>query len=121
MRILLIGKNGQIGWELQKELAGLGELTATGKNELDLCDPARIGQTLREIKPGLIINAAAYTAVANSGVNSPGVVRNERKLGTHLGASSRPVGRGLRLVDTGRASGLLRHRAGVTASEAQTN
>ncbi|MCH8313461.1 MAG: dTDP-4-dehydrorhamnose reductase [Nitrospinae bacterium] len=63
MRILLIGKDGQIGWELQKELAGLGELTATGKNELDLCDPARIRQTVREIKPGLIINAAAYTAV----------------------------------------------------------
>ncbi len=63
MRILLIGKNGQIGWELQRELAGLGKITATGKNELDLCDPARIRQTVREIKPGLIINAAAYTAV----------------------------------------------------------
>lgn len=63
MRILLIGKDGQIGWELQKELAGLGELIATGKKELDLCDPARIRQTVREIKPGLIINAAAYTAV----------------------------------------------------------
>jgi dTDP-4-dehydrorhamnose reductase len=63
MRILLIGKNGQIGWELQRELAGLGEITATGKEELDLCQADQIRQTVREIRPDLIINAAAYTAV----------------------------------------------------------
>lgn len=95
MRILLIGKNGQIGWELQKELAGLGQLTATGKNELDLCDPARIRQTVREIKPGLIINAAAYTAVDKAeeepdlamAVNgtAPGVLAEEaKKIGSAL-------------------------------------
>ncbi len=63
MRILLIGKNGQIGWELQRELAELGELTATGKEDLDLCDADRIRQTVRAIRPDLIVNAAAYTAV----------------------------------------------------------
>jgi len=63
MRILLIGKNGQIGWELQRALTGLGELTATGRQELDLVDPARIRQIVKDLRPGLIVNAAAYTAV----------------------------------------------------------
>lgn len=63
MRILLIGKNGQIGWELERKLAGLGEITAPGKQELDLCHADQIRQTVREIRPDLIINAAAYTAV----------------------------------------------------------
>jgi len=89
MRILLIGKNGQIGWELQKELAGLGELTATGKKELDLCESARIRQTVREVRPDLIINAAAYTAVDKAekepdlamAVNgtAPGILAEEAK------------------------------------------
>ena len=89
MRILLIGKNGQIGWELQKALEGLGELTATGKNELDLCDPTQIQQIIHEIKPGLIINAAAYTAVDKAeeepdltmAVNgtAPGILAQEAK------------------------------------------
>jgi dTDP-4-dehydrorhamnose reductase len=63
MRILLIGKNGQIGWELQNQLADLGELTATGRQELDLSDPAKIRQIVKDIRPDLIVNAAAYTAV----------------------------------------------------------
>ena len=63
MRILLIGKNGQIGWELQKQLAGLGEITATGRQELDLLDADRVLKTVQEIRPDLIVNAAAYTAV----------------------------------------------------------
>lgn len=63
MRILLIGKNGQIGWELKRELAGLGEIVALGKEDLDLCQPDRIRQTVQQVRPGLIINAAAYTAV----------------------------------------------------------
>ncbi len=63
MRILLIGKNGQIGWELQRELEGLGEITAPGREELDLCDTVQIRQIVNEVRPDLIVNAAAYTAV----------------------------------------------------------
>ena len=63
MRILLTGKNGQIGSELTKVLTQFGEVTATGRNEMDLSNPNQIRHTLRQISPELIINAGAYTAV----------------------------------------------------------
>lgn len=63
LRILLIGKNGQVGQELQKFLPRLGELTALGRQNLDLADIGAIRRTMRELRPHLIVNAAAYTAV----------------------------------------------------------
>jgi len=63
MRILLIGKNGQVGSELNKILTQLGKVVATGRSEMDLSDPNQIRNTVRQISPGLIINAGAYTAV----------------------------------------------------------
>jgi len=63
MRILLTGKNGQVGGELEKVLTQFGEVTATGRSEMDLSDPNQIRQTIRQTSPELIINAAAYTAV----------------------------------------------------------
>ena len=68
MRILLLGRNGQVGWELQRSLAPLGELVAldaTGADGLcgDLARPAELATTVRALAPGLIVNAAAYTAV----------------------------------------------------------
>ena len=68
MRILLLGRNGQVGWELQRSLAPLGELVAldaTGADGLcgDLARPAELAATVRALAPGLIVNAAAYTAV----------------------------------------------------------
>jgi len=63
MRILLTGKTGQIGWELERELAGLGEVTATGRQELDLSQADQIRACVRRVRPDLIVNAAAYTAV----------------------------------------------------------
>ncbi|NIQ00254.1 MAG: sugar nucleotide-binding protein, partial [Nitrospinaceae bacterium] len=63
MRILLTGKNGQIGWELQHTLRGLGELFAPGRDELDLARPDQIREQLYRIGPDLVVNAAAYTAV----------------------------------------------------------
>lgn len=62
-RMLLIGKNGQIGWELKRALAPLGEVVAVGSGELDLSKPAEIRRAVREMRPDLIVNAAAYTAV----------------------------------------------------------
>lgn len=67
MKILLFGKNGQIGWELQRSLAPLGELVALDRHSLDLCgdlaDPDGISATVRQVRPDVIVNAAAYTAV----------------------------------------------------------
>lgn len=68
MRILLFGKSGQVGWELQRSLAPLGELIALdsrGSDGLcgDLGDLAGLGQTVRQVRPDVIVNAAAYTAV----------------------------------------------------------
>jgi dTDP-4-dehydrorhamnose reductase len=67
MKILLFGKNGQVGWELQRSLAPLGELVALGTDSQDLCgdftDPDGIVKTVRAVAPDIIVNAAAYTAV----------------------------------------------------------
>jgi dTDP-4-dehydrorhamnose reductase len=67
MKILLFGKGGQVGWELQRSLAPLGEVVAlsTGSQELcgDFSNPEGITQTVRAVAPDVIVNAAAYTAV----------------------------------------------------------
>lgn len=63
MKILLTGKNGQVGWELQRTLAPLGEVVAVDRQALDLTSPAAIRALIREVKPSLIVNPAAYTAV----------------------------------------------------------
>jgi len=67
MKILLFGKNGQVGWELQRSLAVLGELTALSTNSTDYCGDFTniqgVKETIQQIKPDVIVNAAAYTAV----------------------------------------------------------
>ena len=67
MKILLFGKNGQVGWELQRSLAPLGELIALDRQSRahcgDLTDLAGIAKTVQDIQPDVIVNAAAYTAV----------------------------------------------------------
>jgi dTDP-4-dehydrorhamnose reductase len=63
LRILLTGRNGQVGWELERKLAPLGEVIATDRATLDLADPDAIRRVVREAKPQIIVNAAAYTAV----------------------------------------------------------
>ncbi|ANI55851.1 dTDP-4-dehydrorhamnose reductase [Pseudomonas glycinae] len=68
MKILLLGKNGQVGWELQRSLAPLGELIALDRHPVDglsgdLCDLDVLRATIRQVKPDVIVNAAAYTAV----------------------------------------------------------
>jgi dTDP-4-dehydrorhamnose reductase len=89
MRILLTGVNGQVGWELQRTLSGLGKVVGVDRARLDLSNPHSICQLIREIKPDVIINPAAYTAVdraesepglaqAINGV-APGVLAEESK------------------------------------------
>ena len=63
MKILLLGRNGQVGWELERLLAPQNELTALGRAELDLADVPRLVATVRALQPEAIMNAAAYTAV----------------------------------------------------------
>jgi len=62
-RILLIGKYGQVGWELRRTLAPLGHVLAVDLPEFDLADSAKVKRFVLETKPQVIVNAAAYTAV----------------------------------------------------------
>ncbi len=61
--ILLTGKNGQLGWELARTLLPLGRVTAVDIDTLDLCDGAALDHTLDALRPAIIVNPAAYTAV----------------------------------------------------------
>ena len=61
--ILVTGKSGQVGWELQSTLAPLGAVTAVDLEHMDLAQPDSIRRVIRELKPEIILNAAAYTAV----------------------------------------------------------
>lgn len=68
MKILLLGSNGQVGWELQRALAPLGTVTALSRNGVqglcgDLRRPDELSAAIRKVAPGVIVNAAAYTAV----------------------------------------------------------
>ncbi|MBI9051130.1 MAG: dTDP-4-dehydrorhamnose reductase [Anaerolineaceae bacterium] len=60
-RILLIGINGRLGWELQRTCATLGEIVTADFPELNLAHPKKLGALLKNIQPDMIINAAAYT------------------------------------------------------------
>lgn len=99
MRILLFGKNGQVGWELQRSLSSLGKLVALDVDDQELCGdfthPDGIIQTIHEISPDVIVNAAAYTAVDKAesepelartiNVLAPEILAQEsRKLGAWL-------------------------------------
>lgn len=87
--ILLTGASGQVGWELRRTLAPLGRVVALSSAELDLADPDAIRRVAREVRPHLIVNPAAYTAVdkaesepelamAVNGI-APGVLAEEAK------------------------------------------
>jgi dTDP-4-dehydrorhamnose reductase len=93
--ILLLGKDGQAGWELQRSLAPLGPQVALGRAECDIGDLAALRSAIREIRPRLIVNAAAYTAVDRAeqerdlafriNGDAPGVMAEEaRSLGIPL-------------------------------------
>ncbi|HET8693087.1 MAG TPA: dTDP-4-dehydrorhamnose reductase [Aquabacterium sp.] len=63
MKILLLGKNGQVGWELSRSLQTLGEVIATASTDLNVADAAALSARVRTLQPDVIVNAAAYTAV----------------------------------------------------------
>lgn len=79
MKILLLGCNGQVGWELHCSLAPLGELTALSRQGSDglsgdLADPESLAPTVKALSPDVIVNAAAYTAV-DQAESEPGLAR----------------------------------------------
>lgn len=63
MKILLTGKNGQVGYELARTLQSLGQVTAVDVDQMDLTNLDQVRAVIRSVKPGLIVNPAAYTAV----------------------------------------------------------
>lgn len=63
MKILLLGANGQVGWELQRSLATLGTLHAAGRSQADLEQPESLRRVVAQVQPDVIVNAAAHTAV----------------------------------------------------------
>lgn len=67
MKLLLLGANGQVGWQLRRSLSLLGEVTALHARSEDLCgdlaQPDRLAATVRAVRPDVVVNAAAYTAV----------------------------------------------------------
>ena len=100
MNLLLLGCNGQVGWELQRALAPLGAVTACdfdaeGERRADFSDPDSLGPLLRRLRPDVIVNAAAHTAVDKAesepalaraiNATAPGVLAREaRALGSLL-------------------------------------
>ncbi|MBK9197579.1 dTDP-4-dehydrorhamnose reductase [Candidatus Skiveiella danica] len=99
MKILLFGKDGQVGWELQRSLAALGDVVALDFDSAGLCGdftrPDGLAQTIRTVKPHVIVNAAAHTAVDKAesepelartlNAVSPGVLAEEaERLGAWL-------------------------------------
>ena len=95
MKILLTGSRGQLGRELKRSLASLGDLVACDHQQLDLSDPDMLRSTVRSVAPALIVNAAAYTAVDKAetepemahAINAaaPGILAEETaKLGARL-------------------------------------
>ena len=99
MKILLFGKNGQVGWELQRSLAPLGELVAPGRDDADLCGDLSnlegLARSVQTVRPDVIVNAAAHTAVDRAesepelahtlNAQAPGVLAREAaKLGAWL-------------------------------------
>ncbi len=63
MRILITGRDGQVGWECQRSLQTLGDVVAFGREQCDLAQAAAVREMVREVSPDVIVNAAAYTAV----------------------------------------------------------
>lgn len=70
MKILLLGADGQVGWECQRSLSILGSLATHDRETADFLDPSALKLIVRKVKPDVIVNAAAYTAVDQAEADS---------------------------------------------------
>jgi dTDP-4-dehydrorhamnose reductase len=95
MKILLTGRSGQVGYELERSLQGLGEVVAADRARIDLANLDQVREAIRSVRPQLIVNAAAYTAVDQAeqefelalriNGDAPGVMAEEaKKIGAAL-------------------------------------
>lgn len=95
MKILLTGKTGQVGYELERSLQGLGTVGALDRSQMDMTNLSQVRDVVREVKPDLIVNPAAYTAVDKAesepelamriNGEAPGIMAEEaRKLGAAM-------------------------------------
>jgi dTDP-4-dehydrorhamnose reductase len=94
LKILLLGNTGQLGWELERELAPLGELSAFDYPQIDMAEASQIHDLLRGIKPDLIINATAYTAVDRAENESERAVSINTTAPRLLAEAAKKVGAG---------------------------
>lgn len=92
LRILLTGRDGQVGRELTHSLAKLGAVTATGRDDLDLTSDYAIRDAVQEIQPQLIVNAAAYTAVDKAESEPDFAQRINAEAVATLAAAAKTVG-----------------------------
>jgi dTDP-4-dehydrorhamnose reductase len=96
-RILIFGRNGQVGWELCQKLTGLGDVIAVGHSEADFTRPESLRKVVREVAPRAIVNAVAYTAVDKA--------ETEPELATAINAT----GPGVLAEEAARLGSLLVH------------
>ena len=94
MRLMLTGANGQVGWELRRSLMPIGDVIAMDRARCDLSRPRDLPRIVRELKPDIIVNAAAYTAVDQA--------EEEEQLATVVNGTAVGV-----LADAARKSGAL--------------
>jgi len=90
--ILLTGKTGQLGSELNMLLPKLGEVIAPERKELDLLDPEKIRRVMRDAKPDLVVNAAAYTAVDAAETDQPNALAINAEAPRLLALEAKKIG-----------------------------
>lgn len=99
-KILLTGITGQVGQELQQTLGSIGELIGVGRQELDLTQPTQIRQKIAEVKPDVIVNAAAYTAVDKSESESELAIAINGDAPTAMAQAAQDIGATLLHIST---------------------
>ncbi len=95
MKTILLGRNGQLGRELQTTLPRLGEMHAFDSNELDVRDSGLLERTIRELRPDAIVNAAAYTDVDRAESEAEAAMLVNAKAPGVMAAAGRQVGASL--------------------------
>jgi dTDP-4-dehydrorhamnose reductase len=100
MKLLLIGATGQVGQELQSTLAPLGDVVAVGRDTVDLSQPESVQQVMESVRPQVVVNAAAYTAVDKAETEAELAMQVNGTSPGILAAASAAIGAGLVHIST---------------------